>query len=132
MSKQDPRRLVTHEQRERLLVARKHGGLCATCGKALDDGEPVYVDTVVIDIPRPAGQRVGGYRATVKAPLGTECASPALLARVAGSEPERCAGCSRPMHYAVRKSTRTRATCSRRCRSRADLARWKAKVEGTA
>ena len=132
MSEQDPRRLVTHEQRERLHVARGRGGLCAACGRALDDGEPVYVDTVVIDIPQPAGQRVGGYRTTVKAPLGAECASPALLARMAGSEPERCTGCGRPMYYAVRRSTRTRATCSRRCRSRNNTAKSKSNVEGTA
>ena len=126
-----PRRLTTDEQRVQLHVARNYGGLCAACGRALDDGEPVYMETVVIDIPRPDGQRIGGYRSTVQAPVGIECASPTLLPRVDGCKPERCAGCDRPMYYPVRKWVRTRAICSRRCRSRDAMARRKATAEGT-
>jgi hypothetical protein len=59
----DPRRLVTHEQWERLHVARKRGGLCAACGKTLADGETVYVEQLVIDIPRPPASTSGGVGA---------------------------------------------------------------------
>jgi hypothetical protein len=128
----DPRRLVTREQWERLHVARNHGGLGAACGRTLADGETVYVERLVVDIPRPPDQQAGGYRTYVKAPVGVECASPALLARVDGCEPERCVGCTRPMYYAAKNANLTRAVCSRRCRSRDDMARRKTKTEGPA
>ena len=114
----DRRRLVTHEQWEQFHEARKNGGRCAACGRPLDDGETVYVEQLVIDIPRPPGQYVGARRGVAQAPVGAECASPELLARTDGCEPERCAGCGRPMYYAARKATRTRAACSRLCQGR--------------
>ena len=128
----DPRRLVTHEQWERLHVARNHGGLCAACGRTLVDSETVYVERLVIDIPRPPDAHIGGRRGVAKAPVGAECASPALLARSDGCEPERCAACGRPMYYAEMRATRTRAVCSRRCRSRDDMARRTADRGGAA
>ena len=114
-----PRLLTTHEQRERLHTARRRGGLCAACGRALEAGEPVYMERLVIDIPRPAGERVGGYRATTVAPVGVECASPAFLTQAEEREPEQCAGCDRPVYYAVGHPDRQQALCSRACRGRA-------------
>jgi len=114
-----PRLLTTDEQRERLHTARRRGGLCAACGRVLEEGELVYMKRLVIDIPRPAGERVGGYRATMVAPVGVECASPAFLTRVEEREPERCAGCDRPVYYSAGHPDRQQALCSRACRSRA-------------
>jgi hypothetical protein len=118
----DPRRLTTDERRERFAVAHERGGLCAACGRSLDEGEPVYVGPLVIDIARPVGERVGGYRATMVAPVGVECASPALLAQAEGREPGQCAGCSRPVYYAANRPGRHVASCSRYCRNRAAAA----------
>ena len=42
------RQLTTDEQRAWLYEARRRGGLCALCGRALAEGEPVYVDRVVV------------------------------------------------------------------------------------
>ena len=72
----DPRRLVTQEQWDRLHIARNNGGGCAACGRPLVDGEAVYVEQLVIDIPRPPGQYVGARRGVAQAPVGAECASP--------------------------------------------------------
>ena len=112
-----PRRLTTDEQRARFYAARDRGGLCAACGRALDDGEPVYIERVLLDRKPLAAAGAGWRRGTVRrdAPLGAECASSAFLARTRGREPERCAGCGRPVHYAVAREGRYRATCSHRC-----------------
>jgi hypothetical protein len=49
-----------------------------------------------------------------------ECASPAFLALTRERPPEECAGCGRPVYYAVGRWRRRRAWCSRRCHDRAD------------
>jgi hypothetical protein len=50
----DPRRLTTEEQRERLYAARYRGSMCAACGRTLDPGEPVYWEQFTVG-------RVGGW-----------------------------------------------------------------------
>jgi hypothetical protein len=59
-------------------------------------------------------------RATLRAPLGRECASPAFLERTEGHEPERCAGCWWSVYYGYSTGTvrRRRALCSTRCVNR--------------
>ena len=117
----DPRRLVTEEQRERLYAARYRGGLCAACGRVLVEGEPVYIDQVLVDRKPLAAPGAGWTRATGlrEAPLGEECASPAFLARTRERPPERCEWCERPMYYATQRAGRRRALCSKRCLERA-------------
>ena len=113
----DPRRLTTDEQRAWFSAARERGGLCAACGRVLGEGEPVYIDQVLVDrkpFAAPgAGWRLGTTLRDV--PLGSECASPAFLARTKGQEPEGCAHCGRPVYYEVAREGRRRATCSHRC-----------------
>jgi hypothetical protein len=117
----DPRRLTTDEARERFHAAVVRGGLCAGCGRGLGTDDAVYIEPIAIALKPLTAPGAGWSRETVRrdAPLGWECTSPAFLARVAGREPERCAGCGRPVYYAKERAARHRATCSRRCVPRA-------------
>ena len=110
-----PRRLVTEEQRERLYAARYRGGLCALCGRALDEGEPIYWEHFVVG-------RVGGITQHPQVPVGAECASRWLLEENADERPDPCAGCGRPVYYAVASANRRRAVCSQRCQLRVSRA----------
>ena len=126
----DPRRLTTQEAVDRLHQARRRGGECAACGKALGPEEPVYREPVTVDIDRSA-LGLGRYTAAFEASIGAECASPEFVEEARERPPERCVGCGRPMHYAASKATRTRAVCSRRCRGYDDMVRRKARVGET-
>ena len=117
----DPRRLTTDLERERLHAAKERGGLCVACGRVLDDGEPVYIERVMVDRKSLAAPGVAWSRGAVyrDAQLGAECVSPGFLARTSGREPERCEHCGRPIYYAVQRAGRRRALCSKRCFHRA-------------
>jgi hypothetical protein len=117
----DPRRLTTEEQRERLFAARYRGGMCAVCGRALDPGEPVYWERFTVG-------RIGGITHRPQAPVASEWASPWLRQQKEGEEPEHCVGCGRPVHYARPSVHRTEAVCSGRCRGRASFARRSART----
>jgi hypothetical protein len=118
----DVRRLATDEQRDRLFKARHRGGLCAGCGRALAESEPVYLERFVF-------RQVGPSRLTIQAPVCRDCASPDTLARMVGREPERCAGCGRAVFYPKVRGDRQRALCSRDCRNRAAAAARRAARE---
>jgi hypothetical protein len=111
----DRLRIATEEDRERLYAARRNGGMCAACGRALDAGETAYLEWFAV-----AGRRVYG-------PVGKECASPEMLARSAETEPERCTTCGRGVYYRPSTRRRTQAACSRRCAARATAARHRTK-----
>jgi hypothetical protein len=119
-----PHRVTTTEERERFNRAREDGGLCAACGKTLGDDEPVYIDQVLLDRNAFAasGARWGQALVPRDAPLGAECVSPKLLARLDGRESERCEGCGRPVYYAKERAQRRRAACSQACRNHAERA----------
>ena len=117
------RRLTTDAERERFAVAKYRGGLCAACGRALADDEPVYIGRVALERKLLArGMRWARRPAYRDAPLGRECASPAFVARTAGREPDPCEHCGRPVYYELERAGRQRTVCSRRCHSRADKA----------
>ena len=101
------RRLMTEEQRERLYLARRRGGMCAACGRALGADETVYIE------------QFEGPGSWVTAPVGIECASPELLEQTKGQQPERCAGCGRGVYYRMASSRRQQTLCSRYCVTRA-------------
>jgi hypothetical protein len=105
------RHLTTEEQWEQFHEARRARGMCAACGRPLGPDEPVYIEMLT------------GNGRTVKGPVGAECTSEELLDDTHGREPERCVGCSRPMHYRVAHARRQQAVCSVRCRSRSVAAR---------
>jgi hypothetical protein len=109
-------RLDTEEQRERFHAARRHGEVCAACGKAFEQGDVIYIERFGIS---PTGTRP----ASAWAPVGRECASPELLERTQNQEPEQCAGCGRGVYYDATRGDRVRALCSLRCTKRADIAR---------
>jgi hypothetical protein len=115
------RRLTTDEQRERLQRAKTSRGLCAACGRALGDDEPVYIERVVVGTKRFAGSRARYHTTYVQAPVGIECASPEFLSELGGREPERCAGCGRGVFYRKARGNRHRALCSRYCANRATV-----------
>jgi hypothetical protein len=114
----DRLRIETEEQRERVHAARHDAGICAACGRRLRAGETVYRERFAV-----AGSSLLG-------PVGRECASPELLARTEGTEPERCAACGRGVHYRPSNRRREQAICSRLCARRAAAARQRAKAEG--
>jgi hypothetical protein len=119
----NPHRVVTQAALDRLHLARRRGGQCAACGKALHPLEPVFWEPVVVDIGRSTlGLR--RYTTTLEAPVATECASPAFRNAVSGHPPERCAGCGRGVYYLIPNSRRQRPACSQRCRGRAHVAGW--------
>ena len=117
-----PRRLATDEQRDQLFTARKRGGLCAACGRALDEGEPVYFEHFVF-------RRVGPSTLTLQAPVGRECAAPETLAHAAGRDPEPCTGCGRGVFHRKARRGRQWVLCSRDCRNRAAAAARRAARE---
>src|SRR5215217_6115541 len=83
-----PRCVTTDEQRAWLSAARRCGERCAACGRPLAADEPVYVEHFMLTLMVP-----------VEASIGAECASSGLLAETGGRDPERCAGCCRPIYY---------------------------------
>ena len=107
-------RLLTEEERQRMQRAMTYGGMCGLCGRALALDEPVWVAAV---------DAYGDARGYWRAPVGRECAPPALLHETEGTAPAGCAGCGRGV-YAWRTDPRRHAvTCSRRCRARVADAR---------
>ena len=125
-------RVTTEEGRERFNAAKEAGGLCAVCGRVLDDGEPVYIEQVALDRKPLTAPGARWSRETIyrDAPLGAECASPGFLARTQGRTPERCETCGRPVYYAKERAGRRLALCSRRCSRRAGEAASSAADEG--
>ncbi len=117
----DERRL-TAEERDRVDRAKKRGGLCAGCGRALVAAEPVYIERFWIGTKlfRDPGAR--GARVYVAAPVGVECASAEFLREAESAQPEPCAGCGRGVYYRVPNPRRRRAACCQRCRARAGRA----------
>ena len=117
--KDDSRRLVTEEGRERLRLAKRQGNLCAACGRTLDADEPAYIEQLTFDKGNLRDRRALAQAASVQAPVGIECASPEWLRQIEGQDPERCMGCGRGVYYRVASPRRQRTLCSLRCASRA-------------
>jgi hypothetical protein len=119
-----PHEITTAEELERFNAARDEGSLCAACGRTLGDGETVYIAQVLLDrnALAPPGARWGVGLVPRDAPLGVECVSPTLLARLGGRVTERCETCERPVQYVKVRARRQRAICSHACRNRADRA----------
>jgi hypothetical protein len=118
----DPRRVETQAALDRLHLARRRGGLCASCGVALAPEDPVYREVVAVDIDRSA-LGLGHYTAVFEASVGAECASPEFLGEARERPPERCDGCGRGVYYQVPRRGRRRAACCRNCRNRASAKR---------
>ena len=116
----DAPRPLTEEEVARIYEARKSGGLCGLCGRALAAGETVWMERLVVGT-------WWKYRSPTYsvAPVGAECASAAFRASTAGIEPEPCVTCGRGVHYRSRHHRRLRATCSGRCAGRYQDARRK-------
>jgi hypothetical protein len=118
----DVRRITTEAQRERFYLARKQGGQCVACSRALGADETVYVERFE------AGPLTGrGTSAT--APVGTECASRGFLDETKGQQSERCAGCGRGVYYRRPSARRRQALCSRVCGAKVQAAK-RLKAEG--
>ena len=115
----DVRTPPTEQERARVQMARHSGDLCARCGRALAEGEPVWIERLAVGI------RYGGRKGVAywRAPVGAECASPAFRAATEGVEPERCAGCGRGVYYPARYRARRVVLCSKRCGTRVTQAR---------
>jgi hypothetical protein len=97
----------------------------------MDAQETVYIERFAVDTRKAPIRRWAGYASDASAPVGIECVSPDFLLQIEGQEPERCAGCGRPLFYRVANPNRHRALCSRRCVGRANLAaRALGKAEG--
>ncbi len=108
----DLRRLTTEEQREQFHMARRRGGRCVACDRALDPNETVYIEQFEIG-PE------SGLGVVARAAVGVECASPEFVEEMEGQEPERCAGCGRGVYYRASSIRRRQALCSRACSARA-------------
>jgi hypothetical protein len=116
--KNDVRRLTT-EKHKRMHAARKAGGLCSICGRALSDSEPVYIDQVMVGMRQFVGPNAHPFPIYILAPVGDECVSAGFLEETKGRDPEPCAGCGRGIFYRKARPNRHRTLCSRRCRSQA-------------
>ena len=115
------RQLTTEEQRERFHMARRRGGQCVGCGRALGANETVYIERFEIG-------PTAGYGVIARAAVGVECASSAFVDEMEGQVPERCAGCGRGVYYRASRVRRRQALCSRACSARA-LATKRRKAE---
>ena len=114
----DARRPLTEEERARAQYARTYGSACGACGRALDAGEPVWMERVEVG-PAYRGRGAIYWRA----PVCGACAPPAFRAETDGTAPGRCAGCGRGVHYRSGAHSRRVAVCSKRCGSRYHQAR---------
>jgi hypothetical protein len=110
-------RVTTEEDRERLHAARYDAGVCAACGRALGVVETVYLERFTV------------VRSSLSGPVGRECASHGVLARMRQVEPERCVWCERGVYDGAEHSNRRWATCSQRCRVRAGQSKRRKGVE---
>jgi len=105
------------ERRRALLhAARRDGGLCAGCGRALADGEPVWWARLAL-------RGAYGWISHRWGPAGRECAPPETLRATDGREPARCVGCGRGVYYESAPPPRRAPTCSKRCAGRYRMAR---------
>ena len=114
----DARRVLTEEERARIQEAKRNGRLCALCGRALAEGETIWVEWITIH---------GGHGdvSRWRAPVGVECASPAFRTATEGGQPERCAGCGRGVYYQSAHWRRRLVLCSRRWAGRVTRSRLK-------
>jgi hypothetical protein len=110
-------RLTTDEQREQLYVAQQVGGLCAACGRTLNTGEAVYIESVRLELKPLTAPGAQWSRTAVRrdAPLGRECASAEFLARTESLSVELCGWCERPVYHEIHRMGRTLVSCSKRC-----------------
>ena len=122
----DARCVLTDEGRVRAQLAKTRGGLCGRCGRALAEGEAVWMERLL------AWTRAHRRRTPVTwtIPVGEECASPTFRADTEGTEPERCVGCGRGVYSRADRRRRARALCSRRCAGRYYLTRARGAKEG--
>ena len=111
-------RQLTAEARGRVDEAKKHGDLCAGCGRGLDADEPVYVARVWVGTKLFGDPSSVASRIVVEAPFGVECVSTGFRVETDGVEPERCDGCGRSMYYEASGPRSRRALCSARCQHR--------------
>ena len=112
----DARRALTEEERARLFAARARGGLCAGCGRALADDEPVWWVRLAL-------RGMYGWISYHRGPVGRECAPPEALRATDGRAPARCVGCGRGVYYRVEHALRHVPACSKRCAGRYQNAR---------
>lgn len=126
------RRVETRDQLQRLQRAKSAGGLCGWCERDLDGAETVYIDAFTVAGILRRGPVLGQVPAYLRAPVGSECAAPDLLAAVEGREPEPCVGCGRSVVYLQPFDRRRRMTCSRRCQYAYQKRRQKAGVPSDA
>ncbi len=114
----DARRVLTEEERARIQEAKRNGRLCALCGRALAEGETIWLEWIAIH------GEYGGVSRWL-APVGAECASPAFRTATEREQPEPCAGCGRGVYYHSTSPRRRVVLCSRRCAGRVARARLK-------
>jgi hypothetical protein len=100
-------RITTVEDRDRLDAARRRAESCGACGRPLASTETVYIE------------RFSTGRSSLRGPVGQECVSHGVLARMRQMEPERCVWCGRRVYDGAEHSNRRQAACSQRCRVRA-------------
>ena len=106
------------DERRRVFLhaARRDGGLCAVCGRALGPDEPVWWASFALHGPYARRARRWG-------PVGKECAPPDLVRETEAEGPEACLGCGRGVYYGSTSHPRDRALCSGRCRDRYERSR---------
>ena len=114
--------VTTDEQRTRFHKLRSQGGQCSACGRPLGPDETVYMERFDM------GPVAGRWSSAVAA-VGVECASDRFVEVMEGQEPERCAGCGRPVFYRRPSTRRQQALCSRACGAVVQTAK-RQKVEG--
>ncbi len=108
-------------RRARAQAAKRYGGTCANCGRALADEEPIWLERLEVR---------GAWRADFyRAPVGRECASPASVRGSDGLAPEPCLGCGRGVYFATTGRRHGEPFCSRRCRTRRDGARRRSEAQ---
>jgi len=113
---EDVRRPVTEQDRARIQAAKARGEACAGCGRALVDGEHVWMERFAIH-----GEY--GELSYWWAPVGAECVAPETVRATCATEPARCGGCGRGIFNQPAHPLRRGVSCSRRCVVRSSAAR---------
>ena len=113
----DAQRPLTKEERARMHIAARAGGICAGCGRALVADEPVW------RVRRAAWTRARGAPVSWIVPLAAECVPPEVGRENAAWEPAPCGGCGRPVYERASGASGPQPFCCTRCRSVAQPAR---------
>ena len=100
-------RALGQEDRARAVLALHQGGRCAGCGRALADGEPVWLERRAVD---------AGGTSHWWVPVADECVAEATRRKPTSAASQPCPGCGRGVYRGGYPARGRPVACSEPCR----------------